>query len=112
MKSRFSRFFSPPISGVIAWILPSCRVVDTLFVSSGTERHEGSAPVGRGRPGALRDPMKKDDGLWALWETALFAVFQAYAELRIGLAMRSSGLCRVGPGGRVDGGDRVERYSA
>ena len=48
-----------------------------LFVSSGTERHEGSAPVGQGRPGALRDPMKKDDGLWALWETALFAVFQA-----------------------------------
>ena len=76
-ESRFSRFFSPPVSGVIAWNLPSCRVVDMVFVSAGTERREGSAPVGRGRPGALPDSMKKDDGLWALWETALFAVFQA-----------------------------------
>ena len=39
-------------------------------------------------------------------------VFMPYAELRIAGAMRSSGLCRVGPGDRVDGADRVERYSA
>ena len=64
-----------------------------VFVSAGAERREGSTPVGRGRPRALPDSMKKDDGLWALWETAFFAVFQAYAELCIGLAMRSSGLC-------------------
>ena len=76
-ESRFSRFFSPSVSGVIAWSLPSCRVVDMVFVSAGTERREGSTPVGRGRPRALPDSMKKDDGLWALWETALFAVFQA-----------------------------------
>ena len=76
MSPRFSRFFSPPVSGVIAWNLPSCRVVDMVFVSAGTERREGSVPVGRGRPGALPDSMKKDDGLWALWETALLAVFQ------------------------------------
>ena len=48
-----------------------------VFVSAGTERREGSVPVGRGQPDALPDSMKKDDGLWALWETALLAVFQA-----------------------------------
>ena len=50
-QSRFSRFVSPPVSGVIAWDLPSCRVVDIVFVSTGTERPEGSARGGRGRPG-------------------------------------------------------------
>ena len=37
-----------------------------VFVSAGAERREGSTPVGRGRPRALPDSMKKkDDGLWA-----------------------------------------------
>ena len=49
-ESRFSRFFSPPVSGVIAWNLPSCRVVDMVFVSTGTDRREAarrrSAEVG------------------------------------------------------------------
>ena len=36
----------------------------------------------------------------------------SYAELRIVMAMRSSGLCGVISAARVDAGDCVERYSA
>ena len=71
-ESRFSRFLSPV--GVIAWTLPSCRA--WLDASTGTDLRMLDAGR-RGRPGALPDFEEEDDGLWALWETALFAVFQA-----------------------------------
>ena len=48
-----------------------------VFASTGTERHECSAPVGEVSPVLFPISMNKGDGLWALWETASFAVFQA-----------------------------------
>ena len=72
ITSPGSRFLSPV--GVIAWTLPSCRA--WLDASTGTDLRMLDAGR-RGRPGALPDFEEEDDGLWALWETALFAVFQA-----------------------------------
>ena len=48
-----------------------------VFVSTGTERREYSAAGGEVGPVFFQISVKKDDGLWALWETAFFAVFQA-----------------------------------
>ena len=62
-ESRFSRFFSPPVSGVIAWNLPSCRVVDMVFVS--TRVNAGKAR--RGRPRSARCSSGFDEeGRWVV----------------------------------------------
>ena len=74
-----------------------------VFVSTGTERREGSAPVGEVGPVLFQISMEKDDGLWALWETAFFAVFQApvgalFASMGSGGVHSPPWRCRLGSG--------------
>ena len=88
---------------VESWPWCSCR--------PGLNAAKGRAPVGEVGPVLFQISMEKDDGLWALWETAFFAVFQA----PVGALFASMGAGRPQPPVAVParvGSARTQRHGA